>query len=84
MVIGGQGSMMRGSGAIGSTGAAPRHAAAVRGLGSDRYQAQFSGNQVAIDWVHVADLTAINGTALPMASGFRVTTSGRAVHGRKS
>ncbi len=55
---------------------------ALAAIAGDRYQAQFSGNQVAIDWIHGADLTTLNGAALPVASVFRIASSWRPVPGR--
>ncbi|PSR22748.1 MAG: hypothetical protein C7B43_20525 [Sulfobacillus benefaciens] len=55
---------------------------ALAAIAGDRYQAQFSGNQVAIDWIHGTDLTTLNGAALPVASVFRIASSWRPVPGR--
>ena len=50
-------------------------------IAGDRYQTQFSGNQVAIDWLQGADLTTLNGATLPIASVFRIASSWQPVHG---
>ncbi len=55
---------------------------ALAAIAGDRYQAQLSGNQVAIDWIHGTDLTTLNGAALPVASVFRIASSWRPVPGR--
>lgn len=50
-------------------------------IAGDRSPAQFSGNQVATDWLQGADLTTLNGATLPIASVFRIASSWRPVHG---
>lgn len=55
---------------------------ALAAISGDRYQTQFSGNQVAIDWLQGAYLTTLNGGTLPIASVFRMASSWQPVHGQ--
>lgn len=56
---------------------------ALAAIAGDRYQAQFSGNQVAIDWIRGTNLTTLNGAALSVASVFHIASSWRTVPGRE-
>lgn len=55
---------------------------ALAAIAGDHYQAQFSGNQIAIDWIHGRDLTSLNGAMLPVASVFRMASSWQPVSRR--